>query len=237
MKTLKINELLNLITPEILINSYESLGYKYFSDSRKPFNLNFGAIRSNNLTSNEFNDVFFYLYRENKQWKLWIIEGTTDPGLYYRLNPINKAGTAIMLPQQSLEHFAIAGPMYFNRYGARHRGHGKTGYTCLRQDKKAYFVRDNDQNEELNVLESVEACKKAGLNVIFDNICANHHRGSTWREDYEVDKWSAACQVTKYYADYKKEMKLWKFSNQYWKRFLTYTLFVENTILKAAKLI
>ena len=237
MKTLSVKELQQVITPKVLLNAYDELEYDYFESKFRPFNLNFGAIRSNDLKSNNFNDVFFYLWMENKQWKLWTFPGTSDPGLYYRNHPMNRAGTGIMIPQQSKQHFAIAGPMYQNRYGSRHRGHGKTGYTCLRQDKKAYFVRDNDQDDELNVLENVKECKEAGLNVIYDNISANHHRGSKWQINYKVDKFSGACQVTESFEDYKKEMKLWKFANQYWGRFLTYTLFVENTILRTSKLI
>jgi hypothetical protein len=80
-------------------NFYEKMNYPFFISRNKNYNLNIGAIRSSDLTPDTYNDTIFLAWEWQGRGYLKTYKGTTDPGLYYLLNPINVNGTAIIIPE------------------------------------------------------------------------------------------------------------------------------------------
>lgn len=144
-------------------------GYRIFSNP-KGFDLNIVGIRSADATANTFNDWITFFYDFDGKWNYFAFPATTDPGLYYRENPENVKGTAIVVPGQ-------------------YRGLWKMGmhqgrYKALVQAKPVKVWRDADRD---TVLEA------GAVDEGFHGI--NMHRSNEARASTAVDKWSAGCQV------------------------------------------
>lgn len=78
---------------------YNYKGFKFF-DGNKPYNLNIIGWRLSKEID-LFNDIFTIIYRDKAlNWKCLKVTGTTKPGRYYFLKPMNKAGTGIVVPGQ-----------------------------------------------------------------------------------------------------------------------------------------
>jgi len=137
-----------------------------------PFSVTLGGIRTNDNESNKFNDwLFASMFTKNGGLMSIVVEGTTDAGLYYRENPINVDGTAII------------------QHGVQHRGAytymlkgGHKGQEAFRQTGPMDYWRDADRNEYLD-FDGEEFIQK-----IFNT---NGHDMGTVGED--VNKWSAGC--------------------------------------------
>ena len=82
------------ITPDVLFRAYVARGWKPFTEG--DYNLNIIGIRADDRKSNTFNDLICLLYKTDGRWVLRKYAATTDPGLYYRQNPLNPRGTAIL---------------------------------------------------------------------------------------------------------------------------------------------
>lgn len=82
------------ITPDVLFRAYAARGWKLFAEG--DYNLNIIGIRADDRKSNTFNDLICLLYKTDGRWVLRKYAATTDPGLYYRQNPLNPRGTAIL---------------------------------------------------------------------------------------------------------------------------------------------
>ena len=81
-------------------NTMLSLKMKVFS---APFDMTLAGIRTKDNKANTFNDWLFMLYHDATGKLCGTVEkGTTDAGLYYRLNPMQINGTAII--QHSIQH-------------------------------------------------------------------------------------------------------------------------------------
>ena len=70
--------------------------YLVFEDDSKNFNLNIVGVRTNDNTSNAFNDWMVIFWKFRGYWNNMIFPITTDPGVYWRENPMNVKGTAIL---------------------------------------------------------------------------------------------------------------------------------------------
>ena len=103
-------------------------------------------------------------------WTLFAFPGTTDPGIYYRENPLNLRGTAIMKPGQYRGAYKVG----------RHKG-----YKALQQVGSITVYRDANGDAELDTTGATEQ----GINAI------NIHRANRIRASTRVEKWSAGCQV------------------------------------------
>jgi len=143
--------------------------YKYFQ-SPKGYDLNLVGIRTSDDNSNSFNDWFTVSYIEGENLNYFAFPCTTDPGTYWRENPMNKLGTAILVPGQYRSMWQIG----------KHQGK----YKALVQIAPVTVWRDNDKDD---VLE--QGTTDAGLHGI------NMHRANIKRTSTQVDKWSAGCQV------------------------------------------
>lgn len=145
-----------------------SLGMKVFT---KPFDMTLGGIRTKDNASGKFNDWLFMIYHDGKGVLNGIVEkGTTDAGLYYRLNPLNVNGTAII--QHSVQHKGC--------YTYMKKG-GHNGQEAFRQTGLMKYWRDADRDIYLD-FDGKE------FTAIFNT---NGHDMGTVGND--VGKWSAGC--------------------------------------------
>ncbi len=143
-------------------------GMKVFTS---PFDCTLGWIRTKDNKSNKFNDWIFMSHpTENGGINSIIIPGTTDAGLYYRLNPMHVDGTAI------IQH----GKQFRGAFTYMKKG-GHRGQEAFRQTKGIDYWRDINRDKYLDFVNPQE-------NKIFNT---NGHDMGTVGND--VNKWSAGC--------------------------------------------
>jgi hypothetical protein len=147
-----------------------SKGYVVF-ESPKPFDLNIYGVRTRDLTANRFNDWIGVMYLQDGIWCNHIYPATTDPGTYYRENPMNVSGTAVLRPGQ------YRGVYILDKHN---------GYDALRQRGPMVVYRDANRDTLLELDEDNIEEGMFGLNL---------HRASLSKIATSVDKWSAGCQV------------------------------------------
>lgn len=182
------------------------LGFTTFNKGY--FNVNIVGIRTNDVTTNVFNDymvVWYWAMMNSKvlpQFFIWPI--TTDPGLYYLNNPSNVYGTAILKEGQ-----------YKNTFAIDYHG-GKYLALCQRLAPVTVY---RDRNKD-NVLDfKNEQTGFFGINI---------HRASYASIVGMVGKFSAGCQVFQNPADFKDFMTIIQSAEGLWKNEFTYTLITEN---------
>jgi hypothetical protein len=146
------------------------MGYKIF-ENPSGHDLNLVGIRNSSSRANQFDDWLTVFYWFDGVWNLFAFPGTTDPGTFYRENPLNVLGTAIMKPGQYPRAYQIG----------KHQG-----YKAMQQTGPITVFRDNDKDQELDTTGNDE---DTGLHAI------NIHRANRERASPHVDKWSAGCQV------------------------------------------
>lgn len=169
-------------------------------------NLNLVGIRANDVNANTFNDLLCVLYDLDGKSVLQIYPITTDPGVYFRKNPINVNGTAVLAPG----HYRSCWQIGF------HRGQ----YQALVQRGLMTVYRDANRNSDINTDVATET-GYFGINL--HHAAAN---GYTLR----VDRWSAGCQVFANKADFNDVMALaLRSAEKYGDRF-SYTLLLEDDI-------
>ena len=147
-------------------------GYVVFGDQKKGYDLNIFGIRTEDMSSNRFNDVLGVMYLSDGDWNCFMFPGTTDPGLYWRQNPMNVKGTAMLKPNQWRSCWTLG------------KHHGE--YEALVQAKPLTVYRDADRDAVLEPDESKLDTGMFGINI--------HHASATGAST-EVNKWSAGCQV------------------------------------------
>lgn len=136
--------------------------------------LNIFGIRNSDVNANTFDDLIGVLYKGiNGEWNIVQYPATTDPGEYYRLNPMNSDGTAILIPKQFRKVY---------KFGKH------TGYPALEQIAPMEYVRDANRNKVLDFLY-----KNIGFKVFKELAKTNIHKAG--KNSKLVDKWSAGCQV------------------------------------------
>ncbi len=196
--------LINQLTSKIVIEALLRNGYPVFEGD---FNLTLVGIRSNNNDANEFNDVLVVLFSVGICQNILIFPITTDPGVYYRENPINPDGTAIVVPG----HFSRCWKL------GLHRGQ----YPALVQVGPMDVYRDGDRDNKLDF------DPKSIQNGLFG---INLHRSAKDYISSIVDRWSAGCQVMADPADFDVLMALIeKSTTRYGDRF-SYTLLTEEQL-------
>jgi len=150
-----------------------SLGMKVFT---KPFDMTLGGVRTNDNTANTFNDWMFMLYHDEHGKLCGIVEqGTTDAGLYYRLNPIDGKRTCIIAhSKQYRGAFEYQNPKVDGKRGHR-------GQEAFRQIGGMDYFLDTNKDGVLDFVNKV-------FNKIFNT---NGHLMGTLGK--LVNKWSAGC--------------------------------------------
>lgn len=181
----------------------KSKGYVWFEDrNNKGYDVNIVGIRnmSNNVT-NLFDDYITLSYKVDGVWKFHQFEATTEPGKYWMNNPENKFGTAILKPGQYR--------------GSHMLGLHAGKYEALRQRTNLPVYRDNDRDDEYDLIpESIQE-GYFGINI---------HRSNPYTESYLVNKWSAGCQVFKKVDDFNLFMNVCRKASKIWGNKFTYTL-------------
>ncbi|WP_459209416.1 hypothetical protein [Aquimarina rhabdastrellae] len=176
-------------------------GYQFFEDGH-PFTVNIIGIRSNQVIANAFDDWLYFIYNdEDGDQQVFEFAITTDPGAYWLKNPLNVNGTAVLVPGQYINCYAVG----------LHQGK----YEALKQQKPIKIWRDNTKDNKID----------KGSKVYEGVFGINIHRSNAKTESQIVEKWSAGCQVFKRVADFNFFMEVCKKSVH--KNF-TYTLLEET---------
>lgn len=149
---------------------FKKKGYAYFTEGA--YNLNIIGVRASGAQiTNSFDDILLLIYKTpTGLWARQIYQITTDPGYFYMANPVNRKGTAILVPGQYRGAYEIG----------IHRGK----YQALCQRKVVKVYRDNNKNK---IYDWDPATLDEGLFGI--NI---HKAGLASKR---VDTWSAGCTV------------------------------------------
>lgn len=181
-------------------------GYKFFE--RGNYNLNIIGIRSKQSVANSFDDSLMCIFKKDNEWIINEYTITTDAGSYWLNNPIDKKGTALLVPDQ-----------YRGVYGLRlHKGK----YKALCQswgDVKVY--RDNNKDIILDYDPQTIDEGMFGINI---------HRSNPRTESTMVNKWSAGCQVFKKVNEYDEFIKDCELARNIWGNKFTYTLLTYKDI-------
>lgn len=189
-------------TPEALLAWVKSKGYATFE--KKSWDLNIVGVRKKDGVPNKFDDKIFVVSKDDSgSLKLWCWAATTDPGLYWMQNVMNRLGTACMVPGQYRGAWQLGD----------HRGN-----PALVQIKPVKTYRDANRDGSLDLIESTITEGLYGINL---------HRAG--KSSTVVDKWSAGCQVWSRDADFEEFMTLCNKQvtiNGY--KTFTYTLLVEE---------
>lgn len=162
--------LYNIIKDYNFEKFFAKKGYTFFT--KGAYNLNIIGVRSaGRQVTNSFDDYMVVVYKGPAGgWLRQIYQITTDPGLYYMLNPAAHKGTAILVPGQYKGAFVFG----------KHKGK----YKALVQDKPLKVYRDSNKDEIYDWdVESVEE-GHFGINI--------HKAGIASKR---IDMWSAGCQV------------------------------------------
>jgi hypothetical protein len=165
---------MNKPTIELIHRVMEKSGMTVF---KHPFSVTLGGIRTKDNSSNKFNDWLFASYYDEQGKLHSIIEaGTTDAGLYYRENPMNIDGTAII--QHGVQHLGV----YQYQDPAKNPDQkGHKGKEAFRQIKDMKYWRDADRDSYLEF---------DGEEEVGNNSTNGHDMGTSGNN---VDKWSAGC--------------------------------------------
>ena len=146
-------------------------GYRIYSNGNQPYNLNLVGIRTHNLVPYRFDDWITFFYMSHGRWIYNAFPATTDPGLFWLGQPMNRLGTAILKEGQYPKMF---------RLGTH------SGYKALVQQKKVTVIRDFNLDNRLDFASGREDTGLFGINL---------HRAKRSGVALNVDNWSAGCQV------------------------------------------
>jgi len=178
--------------------------YLFFENGQ--YNLNLIGIRTQIATAGKYDDYMVAIYKDKTDnWVLkhWSI--TTDAGTYWLKNPMNRKGTALLVPAQYRSTWTIG----------LHQGK----YKALTQLKPVKVYRDNDRDIILDYDDSTIDEGMFGINI---------HRSNELTESRNNDKWSAGCQVFANPKDFQEFLNLIDESARRYGNNFTYTLITEN---------
>jgi hypothetical protein len=197
------------VLPPVL-ERIQSLGFKVFTNG--DYNLNLFGIRSPDRVSGTYDDLLGCAYKVDGQWVVRYWAATTDPGLYYRENPANVKGTAILVPGQYSGVYTI--DMHAGKYLA----------LCQRNGPVTVW-RDNDLDRVLD--EDLETdTGYFGINI-HASSSTPYDQARDRDEDSGVGKWSAGCQVHATTTGFREMMDLVNKqieAHPSWEKAFTYTL-------------
>lgn len=169
--------------PHEILYALNHAGHPIFKGD---YNLTLVGIRDRDLDANTFNDLLFVTYEVDGKRHHHFFPMTTDPGTYYRLNPINVRGTAVLKPGHYPGCWTLG----------KHRGQ----YPALVQKRSMTVYRDGTRDENLVLLSRYQRGGIFGINL---------HRAGKGRFDFlNVGKWSAGCQVVANEIDFNLLMAL-----------------------------
>jgi hypothetical protein len=186
-------------------DAYARKGYRFFTGRE---NINLWGVRSANLSANSFNDWLgiTYQFRDGGVWCHFAFPATTDPGAYWRKNPMNVHGTAVLKPSQ---------------YPGAYKVGVHKGYSALQQKRPVTVWRDRNRDAILDITGVDEHSGMFGINI---------HRATDTGTSVVVDKWSAGCQVLADSGHFAFLMDMCRRSAQLYLNSFTYTLFEQRDL-------
>jgi hypothetical protein len=187
-----------------VIEAQKRFGYPIFTGA---YNLNLIGVRNRFRESNAFNDRLYVFYDTGKDRNIHCFDMTSDPGVYYRENPLNVDGTAVLAPGHYRSCWQVG----------KHQGK----YDALVQRGEMIVFRDGDQNDQLNLDDNSLQAGLFGINL---------HRANARHASKQVDKWSAGCQVMADPLDFDVLMALVKKSAAVYGDRFSYTLWDEGDL-------
>jgi hypothetical protein len=187
-----------------IMDVMKSKGYAFFTNGN--YNLNIIGVRSNNRKANSFDDWIVLCYKVDNVWITRIYSITTDAGTFWLKNPMDKRGTALLVPNQYRGVYSID----------KHRG--EYDALCQRNGKVKTY-RDNDMDIILDMDKATITEGYYGINI---------HRSNPYKQSISVDKWSAGCQVFANPKDFEQFMSICKKSRDLYGNKFTYTLLLEE---------
>lgn len=176
----------------------QNKGYSYFTNG--DYNLNIIGIRnlrSGNIQNDLFDDELHLIYYVNNELRHHVYPITTDPGLKILQCPINKDGTAILVPNQYKGVYQI--------------GYHKGQYEALVQRGNVKVYRDNNRDNVLDFSSIAEGI--FGINIHKSGVDSGY-----------VGNWSAGCQVFRKEKDFNQFMTACRKSVEIYGNKFTYTL-------------
>jgi len=196
-----MNEILNpdvIATKKYKLLRKEMLEKEYAFFHKGNYNLNTVGYRTLDRTVNTFNDYLFctYFYENTVFFHTWKI--TTDPGLYWLMNPMKVSGTAILAPGQYRSVYSLD----------KHRG--KYYALCQRNGSVKVF---RDANKDIIMDYENSETGLFGINI---------HKAGWWSK--YVGKWSAGCQVFQRSRDFRYFIYIVRKAIEVWGNKFTYTL-------------
>jgi hypothetical protein len=198
------------VTAELIKDVLVEKGYAFF-DGNKSYNLNLVGIRGASHDSTKFDDTLLVIYRdEEKEWVVENYEITTDPGPSILRKPINRAGTAILVPGQ-----------YRATYRIGTHGGSFRHVALIQRGGPVKVYRDNDKDRRLEMEDESIQEGMFGINI---------HRHSRPDEKEYVYGSSAGCQVFKSTHAFSKFMVTCNKSADMFGNSFTYTLLDEGDI-------
>jgi hypothetical protein len=191
--------------PDRIEKAFEKNNYEL---NEEPYHLNLFGIRSTIEQPNKFDDLLGFWYRDfGNTACCMFMSGTTHPGAYWLLHPMNKLGTAIVVPGQYKNLWMI--------------GMHKGKYKALVQINPIKVYRDNDGDNVLDIF---------GPNVkIQEGMFAIelHHAGI---HSVDINDWSAGCQVVANQADYWGAFDVFERQVSLGYKYFDYSLFKEEEV-------
>ena len=187
----------------------EKKGDAFFSNGI--VNVNIIGIRSKETKSKKLDDTMLLIYRnKKKEWEVQSSVITTDPGEKYLVHPMNKKGTAILVPNQYRGVYKVD-------THARHNS--KFAHEALCQRGNVLKVwRDGNRDKILD--HDAETIDEGWFGI-------NIHRSKVGEASY-VGSYSAGCQVFKNGTDFKLFMSAVKKSAELYGNSFSYTLLEEK---------
>lgn len=195
-----------------LKQTYLDKGYTFYGEG-KDWNVNIFGIRyGGTIIDNKFDDAIGIVYYVQGIAHLFSTMGTTQPGAYYMEQPMNDAGTAILVPGQYKGVYQIG----------LHLGQ----YEALVQRGKLKIYRDNDRDKEYDLdPKTMIGVEGSGINI--------HHASNTGVSTF-INNWSAGCQVIASITAWNEFMSIIKRSRDLYGNKFTYTLFTEADIISGS---
>lgn len=197
----------NKLTVDVLIEAYRRMGYRLFDTGEYNLNL-FGIRNEDDPHSNRFNDILGVLYKKGGNWILKKYDGTTDPGLDGRIQPINSKGVAILAPGYHKAAFKL--------------GYHKGQYRSLVQNSPLPLYRDNNKDDKLD-FTSKPVPEMAGIN--FHRATAKPGQVSTL-----VQNWSAGCMVVAGNSDFNEFIQLCETAGKMYGPVFSFALFKQSEV-------
>jgi hypothetical protein len=178
--------------------------YLFFENGN--YNLNLIGIRTKGTTAGKYDDYMVAIFKDNSgKWVLHHWNITTDAGTHWLKNPMNRKGTALLVPNQYRGCWTIG----------LHQGK----YKALRQFKPVKVYRDSNRDAILDYNTATIDEGMFGINI---------HRSNPNRESLINEKWSAGCQVFADPQDFSEFLTIIDESARRYGDKFTYTLITEE---------